>query len=346
MLYPFEIGKHGNFRRWWPGLAFVALPIVTWTCIPFYSSTIKAALQIKKLSVSNTARLSKSTLSHPEPARILARIPLGPFSNGARLSRMFLDWQNHRLLIDIEDPAADSHLQFWVTGIRVRKARIFKAQNGGVQAADFQSGYIYTPFLGGITGPVGLTSLNLKTHKWAEIFHIWHGNEHVHALYTIPRKRPGLLSLILFPPFTALEDPGATLAVFQGNRLLHEAPIGRLPNSVLYLRSQDRVCLIYGKSMKSPDNRSSLLLPRSEPSTPYSHDYPLDADMTGKYIYYADPSSRILYKIRLTNGVVVASRHLRFQPQALVVDDSRHVLDLLEGNEGDTPKRVIQIRQF
>jgi hypothetical protein len=56
----------------------------------------------------------------------------------------------------------------------------------------------------------------------------------------------------------------------------------------------------------------------------------MDMDSSGQYLYYADAYGYTLYKIRVRDDAVVATRHLPFAVSTLVVDSDANLIHLAD----------------
>ena len=111
--------------------------------------------------------------------------------------------------------------------------------------------------------------------------------------------------------------------------------------------ARDQLYLVYDRELRTLSGASTPLPRGAPPERPAQQQHvppdgavPVDIDASGQVAYYADPFDRVLYKLRLPDGAVLASRRLEFVPTALALDEGAGVIHLVDWWGG----RLVRVR--
>jgi len=127
------------------------------------------------------------------------------------------------------------------------------------------------------------------------------------------------------------------VGVYQGPTEVSRIEIGRYPKQLIFVPMQGQLYLVYDEELRTLSG-ASMPLPRGvklrcadqQEQVPPDRAVPVDIDASGQVAYYADPSDRVLYKLRVADGEVLASRRLEFAPSALALDQAASVVYLVD----------------
>ncbi len=173
-------------------------------------------------------------------------------------------------------------------------------------------------------------------------------SDHLHLLAL--GKQAGRRWLTYVKPANDISFPGiAYTDICQNSKVLqHTTPErGFMPRQALYVSATDQCWLVYGWKLCSLSGQI-ISLPGQTPPAQYNDNSSgdpvsvLDADSTGQFAYYADTVKKAIYKLRLSDGSLLATCRLTFAPTSLVLDEKRSVLHVADG----AGRRICQVRLF
>jgi hypothetical protein len=262
------------------------------------------------------------------------RLPLGATIEGIRVDR-----PRHRVLADVE---TDERRLVWVEGEEVKPLRDWDGWAYDVVALDPERELIYytTPTIYGAGGYLNCMNCAGAAEGRAQ-------DLPGHLYLMVLGKQPGR-SYRAFVPWVS-DWSNTWLGVYEGEKEIERIDLERYPKALVYAPGTDQIYLVYGtetKSLRGP----AFAIPRGTPPAkadqqqrlPPDTAVPLDVDEAGEFAYYADPSDRVLYKMRLSDGGVVDSRELSFAPTAIAVDDAAGIAHLVDWWAGD----LVTVRLF
>jgi hypothetical protein len=265
------------------------------------------------------------------------RVPLG-----ADIARIFLDHQQHRLLTLVN---TDRGRLVWVDGQRVSRLQDWPV--GGdrsVLLVDFPNRWLYytTSTIWGEGGY--LRRARLGSQEDRAFSQAMPGHLYVMALGGNSDR-----SYRAFTPPVGDYDKDTWVGTYQGAKEVRRVVVGRYPKQLIFVPAQDQLYLVYDRELRTLSG-SSTPLPRGTPAkradqqvqVPPDNAVPVDIGASGQVAYYADPFDRVLYKLRLPGGEVLASRRLDFAPSALALDDGDGAILLVDWWGG----RLVTVRML
>jgi len=249
---------------------------------------------------------------------------------GAEISQIFLDRDRRRLLTLVN---TDRSRLVWVRGERLSRLQDWNAERAwSILLVDFPRRWLYytTPTIWGEGGYLHRTRLGGQEDRAFE--QAMPGHLYVMALGEDPNR-----SYRAFAPPVGEWGKDTWVGVYQGPTEVSRIEVGRYPKKLIFVPTQGQLYLVYDEELRTLSGASTPL-PRGvslkpadqQRQVPPDRAVPVDIDASGRVAYYADPFDRVLYKLRLADGTVVASRRLEFAPTALALDEAAGVVYLVD----------------
>jgi hypothetical protein len=271
----------------------------------------------------------------PRRLRESWRLPLG-----ADIARIFLERPRHRLLALI---STDRGRLVWADGPRVSRLQDWPVGwDPSLLLVDFPRRWLYytTPTIWGTGGYLHRARPGGDEDRAFE--QGMPGPLYVMALGEDPER-----SYRALVPQEGDLGKDAWIGIYQGPKEVERIEVGRYPKQLIFVAEQDQLYLVYDQELRTLSGASTPL-PRGVPpkrpddqqQVPPDRAVPMDIDASGQVAYYADPFDRVLYKLRLPDGAVLASRRLEFAPTALALDEGAGVIHLVDWWGG----RVVSVR--
>ena len=275
------------------------------------------------------------------PAETLYTVPISSaFAWGCTF---ILDHVRHRVLVAIVGDVHDStavHLH-WLTKRRLVAAGLGGPSGpvrAGLYAVDFRQRWLYVD-----AGPGALSSaVSRRAPNWRRKVHV--GGDPLGGLarlsfdgdnsqqltasprtaFVIPRAHGDILDAVEFWPAGSGAPPGPWFVVYVNGKQVSGVRMKQLPGAILYAARADRLFIVCNDRVEASGGAAGLALPRSaQAAADYPFYYPIDITPDAAYIYYADPETRIISKIRVSTGLVVAQRRLDYTPLSVAVEISK-----------------------
>ena len=251
-------------------------------------------------------------------AAVLYSAPIRPACTHS--IRFLVDHAGSRVLVSANGDAADNievHL-YWLRRHGLVPTRIGGSQinpyTDGPYAVDYLRGWVYADGGPTISGQAGLlrTSFDGRHTQLFDQAANW-----MSPCFVVPRASADAVDEVAFPHATDVSSPSARLRTYVDGKQAGDVPLGALPDAALYAWQADRLFFVYGNHVKEWKGRLAVNLPG--PMAAAAGRWPIDITPDGAYIYWADPGSRVVSKILVSNGAVVARRRVDFKPAALAL---------------------------
>ena len=233
-----------------------------------------------------------------------------------------LDHQRSQVLFwTIGDPTGwwPDHL-YWLRGGALALTHL-----GGVKqdqllvadpyAVDFRHGWAY---MEDIADSIELGRIRLEGRRLEQLT----GSHQ--PQFVIPRSRGDTVEVVSFTSNGMPTVEKSWLFTYVDGKKSDATPMKSLPDGAIYAARADRLFFVYGNRVEEWPEGASFVLPRPALAIDIIPYYcPVDVTPDAAFVYYADPQSRIISKIRVSTGRIVARRRLDFTPVALAVQRSK-----------------------
>ena len=272
-----------------------------------------------------------------------------------RIGRIFLDRKRHRILVQVRrykrylvlvdvgryrDEGEVTQSLLWIKGNKITPCKEWAGPIIAIQsepeliAADFSLGLLYYVTSSGIGNGAFLHEVDRA--GWAG----FSSENPGHLVCLVNGRQKGRQYWGLNDWYTDV-DLGGWVGEFQDGKLLKRYDVRRMPFQLLYVAATDMLLLIRYEGWQ-PLNGKPQAYPHITPGpqkyvslTHFSNDSRLnvaaiDVDLTGQYLYYADRYGNTLYKIRLKDNAVVATRRLPFLVSTLAVDNDANLIYMVD----------------